>query len=888
MTLLASERSMLIRSKFRSVLQLRMQNRRTQEQRAENAIMPALEKAQPTFSEPPNGLDRCRIEELGKHKDHNRPMQTDVGKAHLPEESNVEVTELKQKKARLTEDLSDRILHQPGPLELLEKNILPLDSSIKDAMKGQIPFPETSESFPFDDDLSSTASSSPEQPGHEQSRCFATSPGITNDESSSTSSTNFQCHFQLPQGMEINQSIVASVSEAESLTINGQATNGISTTKAPILPKAPLKPSEAAKSQRHKKPKDSRPKVKKLKYHQYVPPDQKAEKVPATMDTAYSQLLQQQQIFLQQQIINQQQKQAFCLQAVFPINTSDHIISFTSAAPTCAPAIPLSSPTTPSTPSTPSPSKPELLPANLDDLTVSELRQQLRKRGLPVSGTKPALLERLKSDQVARTKQPPVPITSNNLISSVLEMPSMSNYVQNSQSTGSSVTSTFRTISPPSLSPTASEPSIRAPDPTGGFPDGMEVSPIQVLSGITNNGSVQGLTNGLESKASQNSSKSSILLEKQKVIDNLTWKLQQEQKQAEDLKVELEMQKRLKNRRKMHLSRNSSENFIAIPPCMTVGTELSPEAYLSPESSSVGSHFLFNLNNHSSLCSQDSQEPPRDATCGELMDLANSSATETGLPTFLGSDSGAIRQDSNLEVFCPSVGEDFDLPMQITASPTNNTSGSSRSLEEELRDAIKRVQMAPSQSIDDILEDHIVCTDGTAQSDIIFLEPQTEDHLVSSTDFTSSFPNSTHLSSFSQELASLKPRNGDSQPMVLEFPGTSQYDLLGGSFSPACIEMPPSPENQDKRVDQKKTTFDPADWLEALTSGSASGFGPGSPVSQSIFSTDFFDSPDLNINRMIELIIEQCSNFHESPEKWFEAVEEARVFDDNEPGCCPA
>lgn len=50
-------------------------------------------------------------------------------------------------------------------------------------------------------------------------------------------------------------------------------------------------------------------KVKKLKYHQYIPPDQKADKErPPQMDSSYAKLLQQQQLFLQLQILNQQQQ----------------------------------------------------------------------------------------------------------------------------------------------------------------------------------------------------------------------------------------------------------------------------------------------------------------------------------------------------------------------------------------------------------------------------------------------------------------------------------------------------------------------------------------------------------------------------------------------------
>jgi hypothetical protein len=49
--------------------------------------------------------------------------------------------------------------------------------------------------------------------------------------------------------------------------------------------------------------------VKKLKYHQYIPPNQKGEKSEPQMDSNYARLLQQQQLFLQLQILSQQQQQ---------------------------------------------------------------------------------------------------------------------------------------------------------------------------------------------------------------------------------------------------------------------------------------------------------------------------------------------------------------------------------------------------------------------------------------------------------------------------------------------------------------------------------------------------------------------------------------------------
>lgn len=73
-----------------------------------------------------------------------------------------------------------------------------------------------------------------------------------------------------------------------------------------LSPLPSFEQSKTSDKNRHKKPKDVKPKVKKLKYHQYIPPDQKAEKSPPPMDSAYARLLQQQQLFLQLQILSQQ------------------------------------------------------------------------------------------------------------------------------------------------------------------------------------------------------------------------------------------------------------------------------------------------------------------------------------------------------------------------------------------------------------------------------------------------------------------------------------------------------------------------------------------------------------------------------------------------------
>lgn len=76
-------------------------------------------------------------------------------------------------------------------------------------------------------------------------------------------------------------------------------------------------PKQSSEKSRSKKSKEPKPRIKKLKYHQYIPPDQKQEPNEAPMDSAYARLLQQQQQFLQLQILSQQQ-QHYNYQTILP------------------------------------------------------------------------------------------------------------------------------------------------------------------------------------------------------------------------------------------------------------------------------------------------------------------------------------------------------------------------------------------------------------------------------------------------------------------------------------------------------------------------------------------------------------------------------------------
>ncbi|XP_078062572.1 myocardin-like, partial [Mustelus asterias] len=84
MTLLVSERSLMIRTKFRSVLQLRLQHRRTREQLAEQGIMPPL-KGPSAFYEQQGNLERSKSEDFLKHKMQNGPVESELVQMNIPQ-----------------------------------------------------------------------------------------------------------------------------------------------------------------------------------------------------------------------------------------------------------------------------------------------------------------------------------------------------------------------------------------------------------------------------------------------------------------------------------------------------------------------------------------------------------------------------------------------------------------------------------------------------------------------------------------------------------------------------------------------------------------------------------------------------------------------------------
>jgi len=175
---------------------------------------------------------------------------------------------------------------------------------------------------------------------------------------------------------------------------------------------------------------------------------------------------------------------------------------------------------------------------------VSELRQHLRIRGMPVSGTKTALIERLRPFKDSNAGSSPSGSSDITTVTfPVTPTGSLSSYQSPSSSSVLSQGGYYpypSTSSTPPISPASSELSL-----SGSLPDSfsdvpmssptqfaLQPSPAQlgVEDGPAGGGGPRaGEGGGLDGEEAE---KDKMLVEKQKVIEELTWKLYQEQRQV--------------------------------------------------------------------------------------------------------------------------------------------------------------------------------------------------------------------------------------------------------------------------------------------------------------------------------------------------------------------
>ncbi|XP_035261092.1 myocardin-related transcription factor B isoform X1 [Anguilla anguilla] len=521
----------------KNVLQLRLQQRRTREQLVDQGIMPPL-KSPAAFHEQIRSLERARTENFLKHKIRSRPERSELVRMHILQETlaepSLQATQLRLKRARLADDLNEKIAQRPGPMELVEKNILPVDSSVKEAIidpaVGQVNFPKTLDVYTFDEDSSDAFS--PEQPASQESQNSAASPGEAKVVEASSPLPNSTLQYYPLISQPTPQDFLKPVSTNEP-PINRQpvASQPITTT-APSKPGPTLvkqsQPKLPGDKSRSKKGKEAKPRVKKLKYHQYIPPDQKQEPSEAPMDSSYARLLQQQQLFLQLQILSQQQQQHYNYQAILPAPLKPVAEGQSAPANSTLPtsivvSLPTAAPVRPN--STLTNRKPGPLPANLEEMKVAELKMELKLRGLPVSGTKTDLIERLRPHQEASNgTAPPAGPAVSALPSVAMEVtasPGVQQLPAVQQAAPESMNST------PPVSPVPSDLSCMNSEEAGGAAEGCRQAPP-----------------GASPRRPVPEEKDRRLHEKERQIVELMRKLEQEQRLVEELKMQLEVEKR--------------------------------------------------------------------------------------------------------------------------------------------------------------------------------------------------------------------------------------------------------------------------------------------------------------------------------------------------------
>ncbi|KAB1263109.1 Myocardin-related transcription factor B [Camelus dromedarius] len=345
-------------------------------------------------------------------------------------------------------------------------------------------------------------------------------------------------------------------------------TNTVSSAKpGPTLVKQshPKNPNDKHRS---KKCKDPKPRVKKLKYHQYIPPDQKGEKNEPQMDSNYARLLQQQQLFLQLQILSQQQ-QHYNYQTILPAPLKPLNEKNSNSG---NPALNNTTPNTARQNTSAPVRKPGPLPSSLDDLKVSELKTELKLRGLPVSGTKPDLIERLKPYQEMNSSgvaaggivavSTSAIVTSSPEVAMALPVTALHSSVTSSgpafkaelPSAGAGGVAHVENVSSPlPISPSPSEQSSLSAEDTSVADTFTEImtmmSPSQFLCSsplraTSNEDSLSPTSSTLSNLELDAAEKDRKLQEKEKQIEELKRKLEQEQKLVEVLKMQLEVEKR--------------------------------------------------------------------------------------------------------------------------------------------------------------------------------------------------------------------------------------------------------------------------------------------------------------------------------------------------------
>nr|CAD7256615.1 unnamed protein product [Timema shepardi] len=484
-------------------------------------------KTPPAFHEQRQKLERAKMGDLLKAKIQQRPNRQDLVNQHILEgggcsticfkplipnfnicvvfadahvDPSIAEKQRMLKKARLADSLNDQLSHRPGPLELIQKNILHTEEPIERAVKdGVIPFKPTYEGqltkpqhpnryITYDEDsLSSEGGQSPLQtqpstglpevrPQADVLEAAAASAGIVtvaltipttggavvvtssspafrqavspvSDQQTATMTFADLCNSVVSPAGSL-PTILPSPSPM-SLGSTTSSLSPLSSVSSPPTPSPALarRTDAPGKDKNRKKSKSkSQPKTRTIKFHEYKGPPNAHKNLSVNslpVETPYEILLQQQKLFLQWQLEWQHKYPQIILpasQKPLQVTTGSDmgssaslsgLITATSPPPqqaVSAVSRPMSvmspplvttqtpaslqeqnQPTQTLTQSLQPQTQPNALRifGKLEDMKVSDLKAELKRRNLTVSGSKPQLIERLKpfTDTASSTQQ---------------------------------------------------------------------------------------------------------------------------------------------------------------------------------------------------------------------------------------------------------------------------------------------------------------------------------------------------------------------------------------------------------------------------------------------------------------------------------------------------
>lgn len=383
--------------KNKESLKVKLLLRRPLNQLVEQGIMPSL-KTPPAFHEQRQKLERAKMGDILKSKIQRRPDRQELIQQHILEDTTVDPSlqdkQRQLKKARLADGLNDRLSHRPGPLELIKGNILKTDEEFAQAIReGQINFRRTCEgqsqkhleSIMIDEeDSSSEAALSPPQDASDisQSSFPSLEPSELSPGPNHGSPGSFVISFATSPVSSVTSSPVNSLTSSPPprpiSTSLGSPPMNVQT----VSMGSGNNQKESNKNRKKSKSK-AQPKTRTIKFHEYKgPPNAQKNQTTTTVssETSYELLLQQQQLFLQWQL-EWQQKYPQIILSASQNSAGDQAVS--------------NGQTTNISHSTHNQDILRTL-SKLEEMKVSDLKAELKRRNLPVSGSKPQLIERLK------------------------------------------------------------------------------------------------------------------------------------------------------------------------------------------------------------------------------------------------------------------------------------------------------------------------------------------------------------------------------------------------------------------------------------------------------------------------------------------------------------